>query len=66
MNWLQDLKRTFSPPSAEVMAQRQFEDAKRKLLDALAHQEYANSLVDLYTNQVKRLAKTTRENANVS
>lgn len=66
MNWLHELKAVFRAPSAEVLAVRQFEDAKRRLLDALAHQEYANSLVDLYTAQVKRLAKTTRENANVS
>ena len=66
MNWLHELTAVFRPPSAEVLAVRQYEDAKRRLLDALANQEYSNSLVDLYSNQVKRLAKTTKENANAS
>lgn len=46
---------TFRKPSAEVMAQRELDEAKRQLLEAQAGQEYAAAMVQFHQNRISRL-----------
>lgn len=53
-----DIKQFIDPfrkPSAEVMAQRQLEEAKRELLEAQAGQEYAAAMVQYHQARISRL-----------
>jgi hypothetical protein len=52
---IQELKKLWSTPSAEVIALRELEDAKRKLLDAQTSREYAESMCKFRESQIKRL-----------
>ena len=52
---IQELKKLWSTPSAEVIALRELEDAKRKLLDAQTSREYAESMCKFREMQIKRL-----------
>jgi hypothetical protein len=49
------LKSLFQKPSAEMLALRELEDAKRKLLEAQSGREYADSLCKFREAQIKRL-----------
>ena len=49
------LKKLLSTPSAESLALRELEDAKRKLLDAQTSREYAESMCKFREAQIKRL-----------
>lgn len=49
------LKKLFTTPSAESLALRELEDAKRKLLDAQTSREYAESMCKFREQQIKRL-----------
>lgn len=49
------LKGVYSIPSAEVLALRELEDAKRKLLTAQTGREYADSMCKFHEAQIKRL-----------
>ena len=49
------LKKLWQTPSAEVLALRELEEAKRKLLDAQTSREYAESMVKFREAQIKRL-----------
>lgn len=42
-------------PTAEKIARRQLEEARRKLLDAQTSKEYAESMIRYYDSQVRRL-----------
>ena len=42
-------------PSAEVLAQRELEHAKRSLLEAQTTEEYARNMVVYHTERIKRL-----------
>ena len=52
---MQELKKLWSTPSAESLALRELEDAKRKLLDAQTSREYAESMCKFREAQIKRL-----------
>lgn len=55
MNLIDYIKKIYSTPSAEVIALRELEDAKRKLLEAQTGREYADSLCKFREAQIKRL-----------
>lgn len=46
----------FRLPSAEVLALRELEEAKRKLLDAQSGREYAESMCKYHEARIKRLS----------
>lgn len=50
-----ELKKLWSTPSAEALALRELEDAKRKLLEAQTSREYAESMCKFREMQIKRL-----------
>lgn len=52
---IKEITEPFRKPSAEVMAQRELEDAKRQLLEAQAAQEYADAMVVYHAARIKRL-----------
>lgn len=49
------LKNMYATPSAEAIALRELEEAKRKLLDAQTGREYADSMCKFREAQIKRL-----------
>ena len=49
------LKSLWQTPSAEAIALRELEDAKRKLLDAQSGREYADSMCKYHEARIKRL-----------
>lgn len=55
MEWVNNIRKIFQPPSAEVLMVRQLEDAKRNLLAAHSYREDAESMVAKYTERVARL-----------
>ena len=61
MNWYKQIKAVFVPPSADVLAVLELEEAKRQLLVALTTQEYSTAAVSFRTTQVARLTKHVRE-----
>ena len=52
---IDELKKLWAAPSAEVLAIKELEEAKRKLLDAQTSREYADSMVKFREAQIKRL-----------
>lgn len=60
MAWLEQIRQIFQPPSAEVMALRQLEDAKRYLLKAHAYREEAEATVQMYEERITRLTLTVQ------
>lgn len=54
-NIVKDLIETFRKPSAETLALRELEEAKRQLLAAQSHQEYYRRMVDYHQDRVMRL-----------
>lgn len=55
MNLIDYLKKIYTAPSAEAIALRELEEAKRKLLDAQTAREYADSMCKFREAQIKRL-----------
>ncbi len=49
------LKNIYATPSAEVIAVRELEEAKRKLLEAQSGREYADSMCKYHEARIKRL-----------
>ena len=49
------LKSVYSVPSAELIALRELEEAKRKLLEAQTGREYADSMCKYHEARIKRL-----------
>ena len=49
------LKSVYTVPSAEVIALRELEESKRKLLEAQTAREYADSMCKFREAQIKRL-----------
>ena len=45
----------FRKPSAEVMAQRELEDAKRMLLEAQRSKDYYTKMVEFYDTRIRSL-----------
>jgi hypothetical protein len=52
INWV---KNAYATPSAETMALRELESAKRSLLDAQSTREYADSMCKYHEARIKRL-----------
>lgn len=52
---IKELVESFRKPSAETLAQRELEEAKRSLLNAQSHQEYYKRLADYNEDRVRRL-----------
>lgn len=52
INWF---KSTYGTPSAETIALRELEEAKRKLLEAQSGREYADSMCKYHEARIKRL-----------
>lgn len=55
MKALREIIDLFRPPRAEVLAERELEDARRKLLEAMSGLEYANAMVEYHRSRVQRL-----------
>ena len=51
-NWV---KNVYTTPSAEALALRELEEAKRRLLEAQTAREYAESMCKYREAQIKRL-----------
>lgn len=58
------LKQIYGTPSAEVIALRELENAKRSLLEAQSAQEYAESMVTYHSTRIKRLTIYLRDAHN--
>jgi len=52
---INDIKKLWATPSAEVLAIKELEDSKRSLLEAQTAREYAESMVKYREAQIKRL-----------
>lgn len=52
---MRELIETFRKPSAEVLAQRELEEARRQLLAAHSAMEYYQSMVSYHTGRIERL-----------
>jgi len=52
VNWV---KNAYTTPSAEVLALRELEESKRRLLEAQTAREYAESMCKYREAQIKRL-----------
>ena len=52
INWV---KAVYASPSADVLAMRELEDSKRRLLEAQTAREYADSMCKYREAQIKRL-----------
>jgi hypothetical protein len=52
---IDELKKLWATPSAEVLALRELEDSKRRLLEAQTAREYADSMCKYREAQIKRL-----------
>jgi hypothetical protein len=55
MNPLNWIKALYQPPSAETLALRELEGARRSLLEAHSAREYADSMTKYHEQRVKRL-----------
>lgn len=51
----------FRAPSAEVIAVKELEDAKRSLLEAQSAAEYANRMTQWHQDRIKRLSAYVKE-----
>lgn len=51
------MKDFFKTPTAEELAIKELEEAKRELLRALSGQDYANRIVQYHQDRVKRLSE---------
>jgi hypothetical protein len=64
---INEIKKLWTTPSAEVLALRELEDCKRRLLEAQTAREYADSMCKYREAQIKRLTaylhKSTEESA---
>ena len=50
------IKNVYTTPSAEVIALRELEEAKRKLLEAQSGREFAESMCKYHEARIKRLS----------
>ena len=54
MNWIKQL---FRLPSAEALALQEYEQARRRLLEAQSAREYAEAMVSYHQKRIDRLEK---------
>lgn len=57
MKSIQDLISVFRAPSAEILAQRELEDAKRRELESLTAAEYYAAMAKVQKERIVRLTK---------
>jgi hypothetical protein len=55
MKYIETIKRLFEPPSAESLALKELETAKRLLLEAQSAREYADSMAKYHEARIRRL-----------
>ena len=55
MKLIEKLKAMYLTPSAEVIAMRELDEAKRSLLEAQSGREYADSMCKYHEARIKRL-----------
>ena len=55
MKLIHYIKNAYKTPSAEAIALRELEDAKRSLLEAQSGREYADSMCKYHEARIKRL-----------
>lgn len=60
MKFIKDIQEMFRVPSAEVLAVRELEEAKRDLLNAQSAKEYATAMCVRYESTILRLTKYVR------
>jgi hypothetical protein len=58
---MQDIKKLWAAPSAEVIALRELEESRRELLAAYNQQEYATKMVEFHKGKIKRLTLFLKE-----
>jgi hypothetical protein len=51
------MRNIFTPPSAEMLALRELEEAKRRLLEAYSYREEAECRVACYSDRIARLTE---------
>ena len=51
------MRNIFSTPSAEMLALRELEEAKRRLLEAYSYREEAECRVACYSERIERLTE---------
>jgi hypothetical protein len=56
MNFISYIKQLYQPPSAETLALRELEAARRSFLQAQSAREYAESMSKYHEARIKRLA----------
>jgi hypothetical protein len=56
------IKNLFRPPSAETIALRELETAKRELLQVQDTQEYSAKMVEYYQGKIRRLTAYLKTN----
>ena len=54
------MRNIFSTPSAEMLALRELEEAKRRLLEAYSYREEADCRVACYAERINRLTEYLR------
>lgn len=59
--FLEPIAAYFRSPSAETLALRELEEAKRKLLEAQTAREYAESMCTYHEARIKRLSAYLRK-----
>jgi hypothetical protein len=54
---IDQVKKLFASPSAEMLALRELEEAKRRLLEAYSYREEAECRVACYSERIDRLTE---------
>jgi hypothetical protein len=63
---IEEIKKLWARPSAEVLALKELEDSKRSLLEAQTAREYADSMCKYREAQIKRLTTYLHNATEVS
>ncbi len=63
MSMWQTIKSLYQPPSAEVLAAQEYDQARRALLEAHSAREYAEAMVTYHQNRIERLRNTLAREA---
>lgn len=63
-NIMNALAELFRAPTAEEMAAKELEAAKRELLNMLTAQDYSRQMVEYHLNRIKRLTAYIKDNQN--
>lgn len=58
---IKQIKAIFEQPSAELLAQKQLEDAKRRLLEEQEASEFHARMVEFHLAKIKRLTAYVKE-----